>query len=148
MKLIRTGAAAAALLALGLSIPPGCGGSSGSSGGTTTPPPGATPSIALRAPTDGATVSVRAVTAVVDVENFILDSDIGGADVAGHGHWHFLIDGQTAGMFAVTTVPPTDLSTAIQPGVHQVRVELHSNQHEVVTPQIETPTTPVTVTFQ
>jgi hypothetical protein len=53
----------------------------------------------------------------------------------GVGHWHFYVDGKLAGMVASDVGSlPNDTMPEIAPGLHEIRVQLHNNDHTPVGP--------------
>lgn len=83
--------------------------------------------------TAGAVASGTTVTVTFSVQNFQLVTP-GGSVVAGQGHIHVWLDGQSLQM--VWT--PTATFTNVGPGTHTVTAELVDNQHEPVTPDVRT----------
>ena len=98
-----------------------------------------TPGIQILSPMQGATVMGPNVTFSFLVTNFILSpAEIGMLPVPGHGHLHVILDGT----LAVITADGTHTLMGLMPGMHTVRVELHQNNHLLLTPPVD-----ATVTF-
>ena len=105
-------------------------------------PKAATPAIKIRHPTAaGSVIDTGTGQAIVAVEitGFDLDAaSIGGANKAGAGHWHLLLDGK---LVAPQGKIYTTL-TGLAQGQHTVKAELHNNDHSALSPAVED-----TVTF-
>lgn len=91
------------------------------------------PTLTLLSPTEGqvitSTVGVR-----VQVTNFTLAPEaIGGANVAGQGHWHVLLDG----VFLQPVGTDSFSLTGLTVGSHAIKAELHNNDHSAVSPAVE-----------
>jgi hypothetical protein len=90
---------------------------------------GASASITITAPAQGATIFGNSTTVTVTVANFALSpAHVGTAPVEGEGHWHVLVDGVYQGFSATTSAVVTGLTV----GDHTLRVELHNNDHSAL----------------
>ena len=93
------------------------------------------PSITIRSPKDMSTVSTRGVRVTVDVLGLILDqANYAGANIVGHGHIHYSVDGSLA---SATTSTFADIGS-LTPGTHVIRAELRNNDHSALTPAVFT----------
>lgn len=65
---------------------------------------------------------------------FTLDPEaIGKANVEGRGHWHLYVDGKLAGLSAMDKLTVgKDKLAEFGGGIHEIKVELHNNDHSVV----------------
>lgn len=85
------------------------------------------------------------VTLTITVENFTLaPGSVGGANVAGDGHYHVAIVGEVAYEVGATPTIPFTVNVAA-PGEHVINVSLRNNDHGPVTPATEVEV-PITVT--
>ncbi len=84
------------------------------------------PGVAITSPNDGATVNASSVELSLLISNFTLSvGHLGGANVAGEGHWHVFVDGVDVNMGGEDTALVSDLSQ----GPHVLLVELRNNDH-------------------
>ena len=98
-----------------------------------------TPILQILSPMQGSTVTGPNVTFSFQVTNFILSpAEIGMLPVPGHGHLHVILDG----MLVAITADGTHTLMGLMPGMHTVRIELHQNNHLLLTPPVD-----ATVTF-
>ena len=95
----------------------------------------AAPSIALTQPPDGGSVSTLGAQFQVDVRGLVLDRDnLGGNPIPGHGHYHVFVDDSFAG---ITPAGPTFTIPSFTPGSHTVKVDLRTNNHQLLFPTVE-----------
>lgn len=68
------------------------------------------------------------------ISGFILDQEaIGKAKVEGRGHWHLYIDDKLAGFTAADTITVSqDKLAEFSSGIHEIKIELHNNDHSLV----------------
>jgi len=91
------------------------------------------PTLTIVTPTAGQVVT-STVTVRVLVTNFTLaPGAIGGANVAGQGHWHILLDG----VFLQPVGTDSFTLTGLTVGPHAIKAELHNNDHSAVSPAVE-----------
>jgi hypothetical protein len=95
--------------------------------------------IAVHATANPTTLHAGASTQMtITADNFVLQAP-GGANQAGHGHYHVYLDGATGGDYLVAdsagsvAVP---IPAATGNGAHVLHVELHNNDHTAVVPQV------------
>ncbi len=90
------------------------------------------PSLLLLSPSSGTGVSASGFQVRMSVAGFALDpNDYGGANVPGQGHIHVYLDGTSSlyGTAATETFNVGSLSL----GAHSILVQLHNNDHSLVT---------------
>ncbi|MCJ2554697.1 MAG: fibronectin type III domain-containing protein [Candidatus Thermoplasmatota archaeon] len=93
------------------------------------------PSIALTDPADGSTVGTQGPRFQVDVQGLELDSEnLGGNPIPGHGHYHVFVDGSFTG---TTPTESTFTIPSFTPGSHTVKVDLRTNNHQLLSPTVE-----------
>ena len=92
------------------------------------------PRIVITNPDDGGTLQSSSVELAVEIDNLVLDTNLGGANVSGHGHYHVAVDGGPAMEASATTLTLSDLAptspTAAEP---TITVELVRNDHSSFT---------------
>lgn len=87
------------------------------------------PQIRILSPQDGALINSSSVEVRVEIQDFTLDPDhVGGANEPGFGHWHLYLDGIYQGFVTGTEGFDATL-TELEPGPHEIRVELANNDH-------------------
>jgi hypothetical protein len=89
------------------------------------------PDVTITAPGDQWGVAA-AFELSASAENFVLDPDIGGANVAGHGHWAVLVDGAVVAESATGTAALSGLPAGDVP----IRVELRNNDRTPLDPPV------------
>lgn len=90
----------------------------------------ANPFLSIASPKDGETVKSIEVTVKVKVENFQL-KPAGGDVKKGEGHLHYYLDLQEL------RSPKTEVTFAnVTAGSHTIRVELHNNDHSMLSPAV------------
>ena len=98
------------------------------------------PSFTVNEPLDGATIGSSSVVINVYVSNFQLaPEEMGGQNVAGHGHLAIALDGQAR---AESAFPWTTLCD-VGIGWHTLTISLHENDHTPINPP-----PPVTIEFE
>ena len=96
-------------------------------------PASAAPTMSWLSPADMAKVSTIGFRAVVNVQGFIIDQvNFGLANIAGHGHLHFFVDGGYVGAIAQTGF---DFGT-LTVGSHVISAALHNNDHSALIPPV------------
>lgn len=87
------------------------------------------PEIHIVSPQDRALINSSSVEVHVDVVDFSLDPDrVGGSNEPGFGHWHLFLDGVYQN-FVTGTEGFAATLTELEPGPHEIRVELANNDH-------------------
>ena len=112
-----------------------------------TPAGGDSPSIKIMAPSDGVQLSTSGDNLIrVQVGGFKMDgTKIGTPPAQGVGHWHLYVDGKYAGLSVSDSIAlPNDAMPEIAPGRHELKVQLHNNDHTPVAGDI---TSAITVNF-
>lgn len=103
--------------------------------------PSGAPSLVIREPGDGDTIRSSSVQLALDLENFLLDPDLGGPSVPGHGHLHVTRQGVPGVQEAVaTSITVTDLAptTSALDEYPVLQVELVENDHSALaTPVVD-----------
>ncbi|MFQ5907792.1 MAG: fibronectin type III domain-containing protein [Thermoplasmata archaeon] len=95
----------------------------------------AAPSIALTRPVNGGSVSTLGAQFRVAVQGFDLDNqNLGGNPIPGHGHYHVFVDGTFTG---TTPTEPSFSIPSFTPGSHIVKVDLRTNDHQLLSPTVE-----------
>lgn len=90
------------------------------------------PSLEIESPKKGESVLAKEVTVKVKAENFSL-KPAGGEHKAGEGHFHYYLDSTEL------RSPKTEVTfTNVTYGAHEVRVELHNNDHTMLVPNVVT----------
>jgi len=90
------------------------------------------PGIWIVGPEDGADVA-QSFDLTVQVDNFTLDPEaIGGADVAGEGHYHIYVDGT----YYLASASATNVVSLETEGAHEISVELVTNSHSNLDPRV------------
>lgn len=107
---------------------------------------GATPTVTITTPAQGASVAAGNVTVTVTVTNFSVVNKLGEAAVPGEGHVHFYLDAQpptTAGQPAITqqgtyhaTATTTYTWPDVKAGQHTFAVQLVNNDHTPLSPPV------------
>lgn len=95
-------------------------------------PSSGSPAIKITAPANGAALSTTQPNVIhVQVTGLTLDgTKIGTPPQQGVGHWHLYIDGKYAGLSVSNSISvPNDAMPQIAPGQHEVKVQLHNNDH-------------------
>jgi hypothetical protein len=117
---------------------PGCGSNDSSVG----PGPSGSPSLSMSLSKTSDLSPGEVITATVSVTDFTLNGgDVGGANVAGSGHYHVYWDNasgttyMTAGASAET---PLTVPQAASGGSHLIRVELFNDDHTPLSPVVDT----------
>ncbi len=97
------------------------------------------PSVTFLHPTDGGTVSTMGARFQLDVQGFELDTEnYGGEPIPGHGHYHAFVDiGTPNETFIGTPTEPFFDVGALTPGPHNITVNLRTNNHALLSPNIE-----------
>ncbi|WP_164913766.1 outer membrane protein assembly factor BamB family protein [Methanoculleus taiwanensis] len=104
------------------------------------------PNVTITMPENGSTVSAGNVTVDVNITNFSLVDNLGGAPVAGEGHIHYYLDvappteqGKPAvpenGSYAVSTNTSYTWEN-VTPGMHNLSVQLVNNDHTPLDPPV------------
>ncbi|MDA1219982.1 MAG: hypothetical protein O2909_11130 [Chloroflexi bacterium] len=92
------------------------------------------PSINLLTPWAGQTLSADNVEVKVEIDGFTVDAKaMGGAAVAGRGHWHLYLDGE----FMLDSAQGRVMLEPLLSGPHHMRVALANNDHYLLNPSIE-----------
>lgn len=119
-----------ACLFLSSSLLMACG---GGGGGDDQPDANDTPAPTLEVTVPGGANCGEVVTVGVTVGNFVLEEPTGQPDQDGHGHYHVYFDQATGGDYLVTDfATSTDVPlpfAAATAGMHELRIELASNNH-------------------
>lgn len=90
--------------------------------------------VQIVSPSSGATIAGPDVMFVFMVAGLTLaPNEIGLPPVPGHGHMHIFLDGLFKGTVGTTTFT----LMGVVPGMHTVRVDLHENNHVLLSPPIE-----------
>jgi hypothetical protein len=89
------------------------------------------PVVAITSPAFGTTLSGSSVELGLLIQNFIFSEDIGGENEVSHGHYHVIVDGN---YFDLSTDPDSAWVTRLNPGPHDITVELVNNDHTSLTP--------------
>ncbi|MFQ5919559.1 MAG: fibronectin type III domain-containing protein, partial [Thermoplasmata archaeon] len=93
------------------------------------------PSITLTHPADGGPVSTLGAQFQVHLRGLELDGEnLGGNPIPGHGHYHVFVDDIFTG---ITPTEPTFTIPSFTPGSHTVKVDLRTNNHQLLSPTIE-----------
>jgi hypothetical protein len=97
----------------------------------------AAPTIKLIAPTSGQAIS-GPLDVRVQISGLKLDgTKIGTPAQAGVGHWHVYVDGKYAGLSVSDVVTiPNDALPEIAAGQHEIKVQLHNNDHTPIQPDV------------
>lgn len=99
---------------------------------TTTPTPA--PTLKITSPTEGETVTGTEAAVRVQISNFTLAPEaIGKANQPGQGHWHILLDGKLVKPVGTDSFTLTGLTA----GPHAIKVELHNNDHSLLSLPVE-----------
>jgi hypothetical protein len=103
---------------------------------TSAPPTPGPAAIRILSPRTGDTASGNRLEVQVEVCGFQFNFErMNRAPEPGVGHWHFYVDGKLAGMVASDVGSlPKDTMAETAPGVHEIRVQLHNNDHAPVGP--------------
>src|SRR5579859_7754327 len=110
-------------------------------------PAGGSPSIKIISPANGAQLSTTRPNEIkVQIPGLKLDgTKIGTPPQPGVGHWHIYIDGKYAGLSVSDSITiPNDALPQIAPGQHEIKVQLHNNDHTPIAGDI---TNAITATF-
>ncbi len=92
------------------------------------------PSIAIRSPANGASVSAEGFQLDVAIAGWELDGEnYNGNPIPGHGHYHVFVDGSLAG----TPTTPSFAIGAMTAGDHTILVDLRTNNHQLLSPTAE-----------
>lgn len=92
--------------------------------------PETAPGIVMDNPDDGASIRSSSVELSMTLENMVLDTALGSANVPGHGHIHVAIDGEPAIEAASTEMTLTDLAPVDSTEhARTVTIELVQNDH-------------------
>ncbi len=104
------------------------------------------PSLIITSPAEGATITGTSVTIDVNVQNFQLVANYGGANVAGQGHIHYFMDVKAPTTPGVPAIPTTGqwintintsyTWTGVTPGLHNFSAELVNNDHTPLIPPV------------
>src|SRR5579883_3530071 len=105
----------------------------------------AAPTIKLVSPANGQSVS-GPLDVRVQITGLKLDgTKIGTPPQAGVGHWHVYVDDKYAGLSVSDVVTiPNDALPEIAAGQHEIKVQLHNNDHTPIQPDV---TNAITVSF-
>jgi hypothetical protein len=98
------------------------------------------PDVTLDSPVSGEVVTSDFYVTVTPT-NYVLSANVEGANVAGEGHYHVFVDGAYATYSTDTTV----IVNGIDPGEHEVYVELVNNDHSSLADPVYSETTTITV---
>lgn len=84
-------------------------------------------SIDFTNPLNGDVIPAGGLHSTVDIVGLVLDCNIGGSHVEGHGHWHLYLDG---GYLNASCTEDMDVSLAgVAPGKHALVASLRQNDH-------------------
>ena len=91
------------------------------------------PSVAITSPADAATLEATSLALSLDVSDFTMSGDVGGAAVIGEGHFHVFVDGA---YYNYGTDPSRFIVTGLTPGPHTITAELVHSDHASLSPAI------------
>src|SRR5256884_6342185 len=90
------------------------------------------PSVRIVSPANLQTVRASGFRVTVSVAGIELDAEnYGGANIPGHGHLHYFLDGSSS--FAATSTSPFVDFASLSIGPHSIKAELHNNDHSLYT---------------
>src|SRR5581483_3902012 len=105
------------------------------------------PSIKIVSPAGGSQLSTTQPNVIkAQIAGLTLDgTKIGTPPQQGVGHWHLYVDGKYAGLSVSDSISlPNDAMPQIPAGQHELKVQLHNNDHTPIQPDI---TNAITVSF-